>query len=240
MKENYKFLDGIKDGIPIGLGYISVAFAFGIFATGMGLSVLEAVMISALNVTSAGQLAAVPIIAMHGGFLELALTQLIINLRYALMSISLSQKCDGSVRLFDRFFVSFGNTDEVFAVASSKDKSVGRSYLWGLIVAPILGWTLGTLLGALAGDVLPDIVTNALGIAIYAMLVAVVVPKAKSDKNCAMCVLLSIILSCAFYFIPFLQSVPSGFSIIICATLASVIFAVLKPVDEEEEECENA
>ena len=127
MKENYKFLDGIKDGIPIGLGYISVAFAFGIFATGMGLSVLEAVMISALNVTSAGQLAAVPIIAMHGGFLELALTQLIINLRYALMSISLSQKCDGSVRLFDRFFVSFGNTDEVFAVASSKDKSVGRS-----------------------------------------------------------------------------------------------------------------
>ena len=240
MKENYKFSDGIKDGIPIGLGYISVAFAFGIFATGMGLSVLEAVMISALNVTSAGQLAAVPIIAAHGGFLELALTQLVINLRYALMSISLSQKCDGGVRLFDRFFIAFGNTDEVFAVASSKDKNVGRSYLYGLIIAPILGWTLGTLLGALAGDVLPDIVTNALGIAIYAMLVAVVVPKAKSDMNCAMCVLLSIILSCAFYFIPILQSVPSGFSIIICATAASVIFAILKPIEDEEEECENA
>ena len=240
MKENNNFLTGIKDGIPIGLGYVSVAFAFGIFATGAGLSVLEAVMISAFNVTSAGQLAAVPIIAAHGGFLELGLTQLIINLRYALMSISLSQKCDGSVRVGDRFLVSFGNTDEVFAVASSKNGSVGRTYLYGLIIVPILGWTLGTLLGAVAGDILPDAVTNALGIAIYAMLVAVVVPMAKTDVNCALCVLLSIALSCAFYFIPVLNSIPSGFSIIICATLASVIFAVLKPVADEEEVDQNA
>lgn len=240
MKEKNNFLTGIIDGIPIGLGYISVAFAFGIFATGAGLSVVEAVMISALNVTSAGQLAAVPIIAAHGGFLELALTQFIINLRYALMSISLSQKCDETVRLRDRFFISFGNTDEVFAVASSKKAGVGRAYLYGLIVAPILGWTLGTLLGAVAGDILPDVVTSALGIAIYAMLVAVVVPKAKTDINCALCVLLSIALSCVFYFVPFLQSVPSGFSIIICATVASVIFAVLKPVPDEEEVAENA
>lgn len=235
MKEKYTFLQGLKDGIPIGLGYVSVAFAFGIFATGAGLSIIEAVMISALNVTSAGQLAAVPIIAAHGGFLELALTQFIINLRYALMSISLSQKCDESVRLRDRFIIAFVNTDEVFAVASSKDGHIGKRYLYGLIIAPILGWTLGTLLGAVAGDILPDIVTGALGIAIYAMLIAVVVPKAKTDKNCALCVALSILLSCLFYFIPALKRIPSGFSIIICATLASVIFAVIKPVTDEED-----
>ena len=158
MKQNNSFLTGLKDGVPIGLGYLSVAFAFGIFAVSSGLSVTEAVLISATNVTSAGQLAAVPIIALHGGFVELALTQFVINLRYALMSISLSQKCDDNVRLRDRFVISFVNTDEVFAVASSKDGKVGRNYLYGLIIMPIVGWVSGTLIGAVSGDILPVLI----------------------------------------------------------------------------------
>ncbi len=239
MKQNSKFKEGIIDGVPIGLGYLSVAFAFGLFATSSGLSVTEATLISATNVTSAGQLAAVPIIISQGGFFELALTQFIINLRYALMSISLSQKCDETVRLRDRFFISFANTDEVFAVASSKSGRVGRTYLYGLITVPIFGWVLGTLAGAVLGDILPAVVTSALGIAIYAMLTAIVVPEMKKDGALALCVALSITLSCLFYYVPFLNKVPSGFTIIICAVLASALFALIRPIDDGEGE-ENA
>ena len=235
MTKKNDFLRGIKDGIPIGLGYISVAFAFGIMAVGYGLSAMEATLISAFNVTSAGQIAAVPIIASHGGFLELALTQLIINLRYALMSVSLSQKCDSSVRIRDRFLISYANTDEVFAVASSKDTGVGRSYLFGLIIMPVAGWTLGTLLGAVLGNILPAVINSALGIAIYAMLIAVVVPKARADKRVALCAVASVVISCVFYFAPVLKEIPVGFSIIICSVAVSAVFAFLMPVEDDEE-----
>ena len=234
MYENNNPKIGLRDGIPICLGYFSVSFAFGIFATGEGLSVLESVMISVFNLTSAGQLAAVPIIADGGSFIELALTQLIINLRYALMSISLSQKLGASVSLGDRFVIAFSNTDEVFAVASGQQGTGGRKYMYGLIATPILGWTLGTLFGAVAGNILPTVVVSALGIAIYAMFIAIVVPVACFDKKTGLCALLSVALSCLFYFTPVLNTVPSGFVIIICAVLASVIFALLFPIPDEE------
>ena len=236
MKENNNPKIGLRDGIPICLGYFSVSFAFGIFATGEGLSVLESVMISVFNLTSAGQLAGVPIIAHGGSFIELALTQLIINLRYALMSISLSQKLGNSIRLGDRFLIAFSNTDEVFAVASGQHGSVGRRYMYALIATPILGWTLGTLLGAIAGNILPAVVVSALGIAIYAMFIAIVVPVACFDRKTGLCALLSVALSCLFYFTPVLNTVPSGFVIIICAVVASIVFALIFPIPEEEVE----
>jgi len=225
------FLNGVIDSIPIFLGYLSVSFAFGIFATDSGLSIFEALMISMTNVTSAGQLAAVPIIAGGGALTELAATQFIINLRYALMSISLSQKLHRNFSLFDRFMVSFVNTDEVFAVASSKDSKVKKGYMYGLILPPYLGWSLGTLLGAAAGNILPAIVVSALGVAIYAMFVAIVVPEAKNNLSTALCVLLAIILSCIFNYVPFLKGVPAGFVIIICAVSASAIFAFVHPIE---------
>ena len=233
MKQNNSFIKGVVDGLPICFGYLSVAFAFGIFAVGKGFSIFEALFISMSNVTSAGQQAAIPIIASGGTFIELAVAQLVINLRYALMSVSLSQKLDSNVRLFDRFVISFVNTDEVFAVASSKDGTVGRNYLYGLILTPYLGWSLGTLLGAGAGNILPATVISALGIAIYGMFVAIVVPQAKKNKATAFCVLTAIALSCAFEYIPLLKTVPSGFAIIICAVVASAIFAILAPIGEE-------
>lgn len=233
MKQNNSFIKGVVDGLPICFGYLSVAFAFGIFAVGKGFSIFEALFISMSNVTSAGQQAAIPIIVSGGTFIELAVAQLVINLRYALMSVSLSQKLDSNVRLFDRFVISFVNTDEVFAVASSKDGTVGRNYLYGLILTPYLGWSLGTLLGAGAGNILPATVISALGIAIYGMFVAIVVPQAKKNKATAFCVLTAIALSCAFEYIPLLKTVPSGFAIIICAVLASGIFAIVAPIGEE-------
>ncbi len=238
MQENNNPKMGLRDGIPICLGYLSVAFAFGILATSSGLSVIEAVLISALNVTSAGQLAAVPIIAGGGGFFELGLAQLIINLRYALMSVSLSQKMGDSVRLGDRFAIAFVNTDEVFAVASSHKGTVGRKYMYALIVTPFFGWTLGTLLGAVAGNILPDVVVSALGIAIYAMFVAIVIPAARAEKSTALCAAVSVVLSCIFYFVPLLNKVSSGFVVIICSVIASALFAIVAPIPDEEVECD--
>ena len=130
-----EFLRGLYAGLPICLGYISVSFAFGIFAVESGLSVLSAILLSMTCVTSAGQLAAVPIIAGGGGLIELAMSQLVINLRYSLMSISLSQKLDNSIKLSHRFAIAFVNTDEVFAVASSQ-KSVNKWYMFGLMLLP--------------------------------------------------------------------------------------------------------
>lgn len=230
------FKNGIKSGLPICLGYLSVAFAFGIFAVENGLSIFQAVAISMANVTSAGQLAGVPIIVGGGTLLEMALSQLIINLRYALMSVSLSQKLDKSVTLPHRAVIAFVNTDEVFAVASSRKGLVDRTYLYGLILTPFLGWSAGTLLGAIAGDILPPIVTSALGIAIYGMFIAIVVPEVRTSRPTAMCVLLSIVLSCLFRYIPSLSGVPSGFVIIICAVIASVLMALIAPLELADDE----
>lgn len=235
LKKN-TFLKGLVDGLPICFGYLSVSFAFGIFSVDSGLSILEAILISMTNVTSAGQLAAVPIIIGGGTFLELAATQLVINLRYALMSVSLSQKLHSNVRLTDRFVISFVNTDEVFAVATSNPGEVKRNYMFGLILTPYLGWAVGTLLGAIAGNILPAMVTASLGVAIYAMLIAIVVPEARKRSCTALCVCVAVALSCIFKFVPALKDIPQGFVIIICAVVASVIFAAMAPVPQVESE----
>lgn len=232
---NNRFLLGLRHGLPIGLGYLSVSFAFGIFSIGQGLSVWETLLISMTNLTSAGQLAGVPILVAGGSFAELAATQLIINLRYSLMSISLSQRLDEDVRLHDRFLISFANTDEVFAVASSRPDTLHRQYLYGLILLPIVCWNAGTLLGALAGGLLPDSITSALGIMIYSMFVAIIIPAAKAELTVAMCVLLAAALSIAFRYLPLLRQVSSGFVIIICAVVSSAILALLRPLPKEED-----
>jgi predicted branched-subunit amino acid permease len=193
-------------------------------------------MISLFNVTSAGQLAGVPIIASGGGLIELAMTQLVINSRYALMSVSLSQKFGKSIRLCDRFPIAFVNTDEVFAIATSKHGTVGRKYMYGLLITPVLGWTFGTLVGAVAGNILPLILISALGIAIYAMFVAIVVPAARDSLSTAICAGISVLLSCLFNYVPVFSVIPDGFVIIICAVIAAVALAVFAPLPDEDAE----
>ena len=227
------FRQGLRDGLPICIGYFSVSIAFGIFAVSSGLLPLEAILISAANVTSAGQLAAVPIMLAGGSLFELAAAQFIINLRYALMSILLSQKLDASIRLPDRLLIAFVNTDEVFAVASAKP-SVSRPYMFGLILLPFLGWTTGTAVGAFAGSVLPPLVITALSIAIYGMFIAIVVPPAREDRHILFCVALAVLLSCLFRYLPFLSGVQSGFVIILCSVLAAAVTAALFPQEEKE------
>ena len=230
-----RFSKGIHDGVPIALGYLSVSFTFGMMAVSMGLPVWAAVLISMTNLTSAGQFAGLSLIVYGAPLAEMALTQLVINLRYALMSLSLSQKLHRSVNLADRLILSFGNTDEIFAVASSQAGEIGKRYLYGLIFTPYLGWSAGTLLGAIAGTQLPAIVSSALGIAIYAMFLAIIIPPAKKHRAVLLVVLLAIGLSCIFRWVPLFSGLSSGFAIILCTLVAAIAGAIFHPIREEED-----
>lgn len=232
---HYTFQDGLRDSVPIALGYLSVSFGFGVSAVGLGLSWLQATVISLTNVTSAGQVAGVAVIAALGSLGEIALTQLVINIRYLLMSISLSQRLDDSCTLPHRFAVSFAITDEIFAVSSAKPDLVGKQYMYGLISLPILGWTIGTLLGGAAGEILPESMNAALGIAIYGMFVAIVIPAARKDRGVLFCAAVSVLLSCLIRYLPALSGISSGFSVIICAVIAAAAAAWLRPIPEDEE-----
>lgn len=227
------FIKGLRDGIPICLGYLSVSFGFGILSVGLGLSVLEAVGISLTNLTSAGQVAGVGIIAAGGSFIEMALTQFVINLRYSLMGISLSQKLDGNFNTMHRMIASFGITDEIFA-ASISQKSVSPFYMYGLTAISAFGWVLGTFLGATAGNLLPTSVSSAMGIVLYGMFLAIIIPPAKKEKGVLTAVLIAAILSTVFEFV--LKTVSDGFAIIICSIAAAAICAILFPISDEKEE----
>lgn len=238
--ENLKFYNGIKDGLPIGLGYFPVSFAFGVRASILQVPLFITLLISMTNLTSAGQLAGLDIIANLGTFIEIILTQLVINSRYFLMSITLTQKIDNSFSLPKRFFFSTFITDEIFAVAVSKPKQINSTYFFGLIILPYIGWTLGTLLGAIAGNILPLVVCNALGIALYAMFIAIIIPPATKEIGVLAVIILATAISCAFYFIPFLNGISSGIAIIITAIVSALIIALIFPKNDDEKEINNA
>jgi len=227
-----EFRQGIRHGIPIALGYLSVSFAFGMKAVGDGLTVLQAVLISMTNLTSAGQIAALPLMTGGASLAEMALTQLTINLRYALMSLSLSRKLDESMGTPQRMIFAFANTDEIFAVASSQPGKVGKHYLYGLMLMPWIGWSLGTLLGGAAGTLLPEFVRTALGIAIYGMFLAIILPPARKSRPVRFVVLIAAGLSLCFRYIPGLNTVSSGFVIIICGVAAAAAGAARYPEEE--------
>ena len=230
---NRLFLKGVKHGLPIGLGYLSVSFAFGMQCVGGGLTVLQALLISMTNLTSAGQLAGLQVMLAGSSLIEMAMTQFIINLRYALMGLSLSQKLGPTMSTPRRMFFAFANTDGIFAVASSQPERLHHHYLYGLMLMPYIGWSLGTFLGAAAGAVLPEFVCNALGIAIYGMFLAIILPPARKEKPVRIVVLIAIAVSLAFNYLPLLDRVSGGFVVIICAVIAASIGAVLVPIQDE-------
>lgn len=224
------FKEGIKDGLPICLGYFSVSMAFGLTVTESGLPIWAAVLMSLSNLTSAGQFAGANILIEHGSLIELAITTLIINLRYFLMSIAVSQKLDQNFNTPKRLIASFGITDEVFAVAVRRIKELSFIYMVGLIITPVLGWTLGTLTGAIASSLLPKSVASAIGIALYGMFIAIVIPPVKASKNVLFAVILTIIISSI---ITYTNLLSGGWAIIVIALLVSAISAYLFPLKEE-------
>ena len=224
--------DGVKQGIPIACGYFFVSFTFGILGASLGFRWWETVLISMTNLTSAGQVAGVRTIAAGGSIAELALSQLVINLRYSLMGISLSQNTDDDFTGAKRAVLGFGITDEIYAVAVNRPKPVSTRFFLGLMTLPYFGWSLGTLAGALFGGVLPTSVTEVMTLAIYGMFIAIVLPKAKAERGVLVVVELAAAVSCALYFAPIFSKIPSGFAIIICAVLAAALGALWFPVPE--------
>ena len=227
------FKKGFEDGIPIGLGYLSVSFTFGIMAATAGFPIWQAVLISMTNLTSAGQFAGITVMAAKGSLIELALTQIVINLRYALMSLSLTQKVDQSFTLPKRFIFGAFHTDEIYAVAVGHDEKIGTKYFLGLTIAPYIGWTLGTFLGALLGNVLPQMIANALSVALYGMFIAIVVPEMKKSGKMAVIVLFAVALKVMMTYVPLFAVVSDGFAIIICSVTASLLGAAFFPMKEE-------
>ncbi len=228
-----RFVCGLRDGIPIGLGYVSVAFTFGIMAVMGGLPVWAALLISMTNVTSAGQFAGLNLMLAGGSYFEVAATQLVINMRYALMSVSVSQKLKDGVNTLNRMGIAFGVTDEIFAVATTKPNSVGPRYMYGLIAVPYIGWSLGTLLGAVSGMILPESIRSALGIAIYGMFIAIVVPPSRDSRAVLVVTIAAALLSSAFYWVPLMNNISSGFAIIICTVVCAGAAALLAPIPSD-------
>lgn len=230
-----KFSKGLKDGIPIAIGYFAVSFAFGISAGTVLHSWILATFISMTNLTSAGQFAGLNIMASATGtFVEMAVASLFINLRYSLMAISLSQKVAPSFGTFKRILLATGITDEIYAVSMAQRGRVTATYFLGLSLLPYLGWSGGTLAGAVCGQILPSMVVNALGVALYGMFIAIVVPEMKSQRSTLIAVLIAIALSFAFKYAPVLNGVSAGFAIIICAVIASLVCAWLFPIKDSK------
>lgn len=230
--------NGLKDGIPICLGYFAVSFTFGIMADGAGLSPLQAVLMSLTNLTSAGQFAGLGIIAAGAPYVEMAMTQFIINLRYCLMSCSLSQKLDEGTPFFHRYLMGYGVTDEIFGVSVCKPGKLSPFYSYGLIAVAVPGWTLGTLVGTVSGDLLPARALSALNVALYGMFLAVIIPPARKNRVLSIVILLSMAASLVFTMVPVLNAISSGFKIIILTLFIAGAAAYFFPV-EEGKEAEN-
>ena len=231
-----EFLEGIRDGIPICLGYFSVSMAFGLTCVLSDIPIWAAVMISLTNLTSAGQFAGMNLIAANGALVEIGLTTLIINIRYFLMSISVSQKVEQKMSMKKRLAVAFGITDEIFAVSMQRDHALTSAYMAGLILTPVVGWTSGTFVGAAATSLMPPVLSNAFGIALYGMFVAIIVPPAKEQKNVLFAVVLAIVASVACKYLPVIKNLSSGWTIILITIVVCVIAAWLFPVEESEDE----
>ena len=226
---------GLHTGVPVGLGYFSVSFGFGAMAVSQGIRALDAALISVTNLTSAGQFAGLTLIVAAATLWEMVLTMIVINSRYFLMSLALSQRMGKQFGFLPRMVISFFNTDEVFALAMARREPLTTPFMLGLGTLPLLGWTGGTLMGALAGSVLPLSVRTALGVMLYGMFIAIVVPPARKEKNVLAAVILALIFSCLFAWLPLLQQISAGISIVICTVAAAAICAALFPVEEEEE-----
>lgn len=231
-KEEYTL--GIRRGLPVGLGYFSVSFGFGAMAVSKGLSVAQATLISASNLTSAGQFAGLTTIVENSGLWMMILTQLIINSRYALMSLALSQRMGQEIGLLPRLLIAFFNTDEVFALAMAREHGLTAPSLYGLGLLPMVGWVSGTLFGALAGSILPLSIRTALGVMLYGMFIAIIIPPAKKERPVAIAALLALMLSSLFAWVPALQRAPKGTPIVICTVAAAALCAWLFPVEEEK------
>ena len=219
--------------MPICVGYFFVSFGFGAKAVAQGLSLWIASLISATNLTSAGQAAGLTVIAAGATVLEMILTQLVINSRYGLMSLALGQRLGPGVGTGKRLALAFFNTDEVFALGMSRQGRLTVSFFLGAGTVAALGWISGTATGALAGSLLPESIRAVLGVMLYGMFIAIVIPQARQEKPVLFNVMLALVLSCLFTWVPGLNQMSPGLAIVICTVAAAAVSALVFPVKQE-------
>ena len=228
------FSEGLRDGLPIGLGYLAVSFSLGIAARNAGLNPFQGFLASLLTIASAGEYAAFAVIAAGGSYIEMALTILITNLRYLLMSCALSQKFDPRAKLGHRLLVGFGITDEIFGAAIARPGKLEPLHSYGCMTASVPCWAVGTMLGIIAGNILPLRIVSALSVALYGMFLAVVIPPARHDRHIAMIVLTSFVLSLIASVAPVIKNWSGGMQVVVLTVLIASAFAILFPVKQEE------
>lgn len=226
---------GMKDGIPVALGYFVVSITIGIAARTANLTPAQATVMSLTNLTSAGQFASFAVIAAGAPYVEMVISQLVINLRYCLMSCALSQKVDPSLPFYHRLIMSFGITDEIFGLSISQNGRLNPWYTYGAMGVAIPGWTLGTLLGILSTGMMPQKLLSAMNMALYGMFIAIFMPAARENKILLPIIFLSMVLSAGFHRLPWFNFISSGMKIIILTLVISMGAALLFPVKEEEE-----
>ena len=234
MKDNLNFYKkGIRDGIPICLGYFAVSFTLGIMAEKNGLLPFEAMLTAFLTNASAGGFAGFELIGANAPYWQMALMQLVVNARYLLMSCALSQKFAPSTPLLHRSIVAFDVTDEIFGISIAQKGYLNPFYNYGAMTVAIPGWALGTLLGVVMGNALPNRLVSALSVGLYGMFLAIIIPPAKQNKVIAGVVTIAFILS---FISQYIEVVPSGLRVIILTVVISLVAAILFPVKEDEDE----
>lgn len=229
---------GLRDGIPIALGYLAVSFTLGIAAGNQHIAAFPAALMSATNLTSAGEFAALGLIAAGAAYGEMAGTQLIINLRYFLMSCALSQRLSPKMPFFHRLLIAYGITDEVFgiAVGAGTGGYLNPYYAYGAVTVAAPAWTLGTWLGAVSGNVLPERILSALNVALYGMFIAVIVPPARKKKVLAGLIAVSMTASLLFTCLPVVSRISAGMRIILLTVLLAGAGAFFFPIQDGQDQ----
>lgn len=240
MDKKRVFLNGMKMGIPIGLGYFAVSFSLGISAKNAGLNVLQAALASLMLNASAGEYALFTLIATGASFFEVALMELVANARYLLMSCALSQKLSGEARLPQRLIIGVAVTDEMFGASISRPEKVSPVYYFGMMSVAVPCWSIGTALGVAVGSILPTMVVGALGVSLYGMFLACIIPEGKRNKIVLGFIVVSFILSFSASIIPIIKGISEGTRIIVLTVIISTVAALLFPIKDESEEPSNA
>ena len=233
--KSYGFIRGLRDGVPIGLGYFAVAFSLGIVAQKAGLTPLQGFIASFFNVASAGENALFNSILEHASYFEVAIITFVVNARYFLMSCSLSQRFSPDTKFIHRLGVGFGVTDEIFGISIAQEGKLNPLYNYGAIAISVPLWSIGTSLGIIAGNILPVRVVSALSVALYGMFLAIIIPPAKKNVIIAIAVTVSFIASYICGIIPHIRELSGGTRTIILTVLISSIVAIIKPVEDKEE-----
>lgn len=237
LKDNKNwYIKGIRDGVPIALGYFAVAFTLGIIAKKAGITAAQVFVSTATTLSSSGSYAGFTLIAEKSGYIQMALITLVVNARYLLMSFSLSQKLSPTTPLRHRLGIAFGVTDEIFGISMITPQELNPFYNYGAMSVAIPGWATGAALGVIMGNILPPSIVSALSVGLYGMFLAIIIPPARKNKIMAGIVVISMALSFAFSKLPLLCNISSGIRVIILTVVISLACAVLFPVKEEDNE----